>query len=156
MPIFVLYILLMATPFLSAGGQIAMRKMKKFNDSVVSWYLQWSVLISSAIMMAIGHLPYTIFGQMDWIDWSLAFLCGAAQVFSETARFKALKLQKASALQMLIPLTTLFQFIFDITIFRDDVHYTNAQYGALAYLFSLYIVIGLKFQLVDAKKAKEK
>ena len=78
MPIFVLYILLMATPFLSAGGQIAMRKMKKFNDSVVSWYLQWSVLISSAIMMAIGHLPYTIFGQMDWIDWSLAFLCGAA------------------------------------------------------------------------------
>ena len=78
MPTFVLYILLMSTPFLSAGGTIAMRKMKKFNDSVVSWYLQWAVMISSAIMMAIGQLPYTVFGTFDWIDWSLAFLCGAA------------------------------------------------------------------------------
>lgn len=38
-PYFVLYTLLMINPFLSAGGTIAMRKMKKFNDSVVSWYL---------------------------------------------------------------------------------------------------------------------
>ena len=38
-PYFVLYIMLMLVPFLSAGGVIAMRQMKKFNASVVSWYL---------------------------------------------------------------------------------------------------------------------
>lgn len=39
MPYFVLYILLMLNPFLSAGGTIATRKMKKFNDNVIGWYL---------------------------------------------------------------------------------------------------------------------
>ena len=37
-PIFVLYIFLIVNLFLSAGGTIAMRKMKKFPSSVVSWY----------------------------------------------------------------------------------------------------------------------
>lgn len=39
LPYLVLYILLMINPFLSAGGTIAMRKMKKFGDATVSWYL---------------------------------------------------------------------------------------------------------------------
>lgn len=108
LPMFVLYILLMTTPFLSAGGQIAMRKMSKFNDSVVSWYLQWSTLITSAIIMGIVGLPFSVFGEWDWIAWVLAALCGASLVFSETFRFKALKLQTATALQKLIPLSTLF------------------------------------------------
>lgn len=51
LPYIVLYILLMINPFLSAGGTIAMRKMKKFNDAVVSWYMQWAILITSAIFM---------------------------------------------------------------------------------------------------------
>ena len=38
-PMYVLYILLICNPFLSAGGQVAMRKMSKFSDCVVSWYL---------------------------------------------------------------------------------------------------------------------
>ena len=39
LPMFVFYLLLLSNPMLSAGGQVAMRKMGKFNDSVVSWYL---------------------------------------------------------------------------------------------------------------------
>ena len=38
LPYVVLYLLLIINLFLSAGGTIAMRKMKKFTDSVVSWY----------------------------------------------------------------------------------------------------------------------
>lgn len=91
-PYFVLYILLMINPFLSAGGTIAMRKMSKFSDSVVSWYMQWSVLISSAIIMAATGLSFTIYGDWDWYSWVLAFLTGATSVYSETMRFKALKL----------------------------------------------------------------
>ena len=133
-----------------------MRKMKKFNDSVVSWYLQWSVLSTSAIIMLATGLPFAEFGTWDWQSWTLAFLCGSSQVFSETARFKALKLQKASALQKLIPLTTLFQFLFDITLFRNDVSYSMWQLIALGYLTMLYVVIGLKFLVIDSKKAKQK
>lgn len=92
LPYIVLYILLMINPFLSAGGTIAMRKMKKFNDSVVSWYMQWSVLITSAIIMLAEGLSFTIYGTFDWQSWVLAFLTGATSVYSETMRFKALKL----------------------------------------------------------------
>ena len=38
LPYVVLYLMLIVNLFLSAGGTIAMRKMKKFTDSVVSWY----------------------------------------------------------------------------------------------------------------------
>ena len=68
-------------------------------------------------------------------------------------RFKALKLQKASAVQKLIPLTTLFQWVFDVTIF--SVHYTYWQDGALIYLCLLYVFQGLKYMCYDAKKKEE-
>ena len=124
MQLFEMYILLISTPFLSAGGQVAMRKMTKFNDSVVSWYLQWTTLFTSAVIMWIADQPFSVFNKWDWIDWLLAALCGASLVFSETFRFKALKLQTASAMQKLIPLTTLFQFVFDVTLFASTTDYS--------------------------------
>lgn len=149
-----LYILLLINPFLSAGGTIAMRKMKKFHECVVSWYMQWSILISSAIIMWICGLSFTIYGTFDWQSWVLAFLAGATSVYSETMRFKALKLQKASAVQKLIPLTTLFQFVFDVLLFK--ISYSYVQDGALGYLMLLYVFQGLKYLLYDSKKKDEK
>lgn len=154
LPYLVLYIALMINPFLSAGGTIAMRKMKKFNDSVVSWYMQWAVLFTSVIIMLATGLSFTIYNEFDWVSWVLAFLTGATSVYSETMRFKALKLQKASAVQKLIPLTTLFQFAFDVTIFH--VHYTYIQYGALGYLTMLYVFQGLKYACYDTKKKEQR
>ena len=50
-----------------------------------------------------------------------------------------------------MPLTTLFQWIFDVTLFK--IHYTVGQDISLAFLFSLYVFQGLKYALWDAKKA---
>lgn len=92
MPMIVLYLLLLCNPMLSAGGQVAMRKMGKFNDSVVSWYLQLSVGISSAIVMLAFRQSFYIYSEFDWISWMLAFATGLTSVLSETVRFKAFKL----------------------------------------------------------------
>lgn len=46
--------ILSINPFLAAGGTIAMRKMKKFHEAVVSWYLGWSLLILSLAVVLIG------------------------------------------------------------------------------------------------------
>lgn len=92
MPMFVLYLLLLSNPMLSAGGQVAMRRMGKFNDSVISWYLQWSVGISSTIVMLAFGSSFSIYGEFDWFSWVLSFLTGATSVVSETVRFKAFKL----------------------------------------------------------------
>lgn len=56
-------------------------------------------------------------------------------------------------MQKLIPLTTLFQWVFDVTIF--SVHYTYYQDAALGYLCLLYLFQGLKYMCYDAKKKEE-
>ena len=137
-PMWVLYVLLLCNPFLSAGGTIAMKKMAKFSDTTVSWYLQWSIGSTSAIVMLIFGIPFTIYNDWDWISWLLAFLAGATSVLSSVMRFKALKLQAASAVQKLTPLTTIWTWIFDVTLF--SVHYTVVQDAALGYLCLLYLI----------------
>lgn len=42
-----LYVALGCNPILSSGGTIAMRKMKKFHEAVVSWYLNWTLMATS-------------------------------------------------------------------------------------------------------------
>ena len=75
-----------------------MRKMKKFNDSVVSWYQSVSILLVATIVMACTGSSFTFFVDWDWVSWIWAIGCGSTGIFSATMRFKALKLQKASAL----------------------------------------------------------
>ena len=62
-------------------------------------------------------------------------------------RFKALKLAKATTLEIFHPLTVLFQFIFDVTLFK--IAFSPLQYGAIGFLGLLYIVRGVKYASVD-------
>mmetsp|Transcript_31552 Transcript_31552/g.41786 ORF Transcript_31552/g.41786 Transcript_31552/m.41786 type:complete len:176 (+) Transcript_31552:678-1205(+) len=53
--IYMLYGALFINPFLTSGGNIAMRQMKKFHWSIVSWYLNWAMATTSLIMiLALG------------------------------------------------------------------------------------------------------
>ena len=49
----IIYALLLINPFLSSGGTIAMRKMKKFSEYVVSWYMNWCILLTALIILGI-------------------------------------------------------------------------------------------------------
>jgi drug/metabolite transporter (DMT)-like permease len=106
-PIWVIYIVLFFNPFLSAGGTVAMRKMAKSSDAVVSWYLQWGTLIASVCIILARGESFSIYSAFEFWDWILAFFTGFLSIYSETVRFKALKMHDASALQKLIPLTTM-------------------------------------------------
>ena len=67
---------LFLNPFLVAGGTIAMRKMKKFNVAVVSWYLNLGILISSIILvLALGE-GFSFIAKFDWISWMLSIGTG--------------------------------------------------------------------------------
>ena len=48
---YIMYGVLFFNPFLSAFGTISMRKMKKFHEAVVSWYLNWAIGITSIIVL---------------------------------------------------------------------------------------------------------
>lgn len=151
---YILYGVLFFNPILSAFGTISMRKMKKFHEAVVSFYLNWSIGITSLIVVLALGQGFQPIVQFDWISWLLSFGTGFTGVSSQTARFIALKLEKASSLQMLAPLTTLWQFLFDVLIFK--VPYTLLQYIGLGWLFTVYIFQGLKVVIYDRPKQKKR
>ena len=75
-----------------------MRKMKKFSDSVVSWYQSVAIIFVAVIVMAATGDSFTFFVDWDLVSWIYAICASSTGIFSATMRFKALKLQKASAL----------------------------------------------------------
>lgn len=95
---YVLYGCLFCNPILVAGGSISMRKMKKFHEAVVSFYLNWSIGLTSLVMVLALGLDFKVIAQFDWVSWLLSVGTGLTALTSQTCRFIALKLQKASKL----------------------------------------------------------
>jgi len=152
--LYIMYGALFFNPILVSGGSISMRKMKKFHEAVVSFYLNWSILLSSLAVMLIMRSGFNVFANWDWLDWTLSFLTGFFALTSQTCRFMALKYQKASSLQKLQPLTTLFQFLFDILLFHEP--FTMMQYIGLGWIFVLYVFQGFKFLIWDLPKERKR
>ena len=69
-----------------------MRKMKKFHEAVVSWYLNWGIGLSSLLLVLILGEGFEVIGNFDWVSWLLSFGTGLFALTSQTARFMALKL----------------------------------------------------------------
>mmetsp|Transcript_35636 Transcript_35636/g.43649 ORF Transcript_35636/g.43649 Transcript_35636/m.43649 type:complete len:82 (+) Transcript_35636:413-658(+) len=74
--IYVLYGALFMNPFLVAGGSISMRKMKKFHEAVVSWYLNWSIGLSSLALILILQSGFGPIANFDWVSWLLSLGTG--------------------------------------------------------------------------------
>ena len=92
----IMYGLQFLNAFTSAGGSIAMRKMKSFHVSVVSWYSDWTILITAGAMVAIDKNGLSVFYTFNSMSWSLLFLNGFTAVAFNVFRFQAFRLQEAS------------------------------------------------------------
>jgi uncharacterized membrane protein len=78
--------------FTSAGGSIAMRKMKSLHFSVLSWYSDWSILISAGAMIAIDKNGLSVFYTFNSRSWFLLFLNGFTAAASNLFIFQAFRL----------------------------------------------------------------
>ena len=81
-PMWVVWVLTLINPFLSAGGTIAMRKMAKFSEFTVSWYLNISTMLFALTFLALtaGKEMFAVFGYFDWKSWLLITLAGTMTV----------------------------------------------------------------------------
>lgn len=74
------YILLISNPIMISGGLIAMKKMTKMHDSVVSSYIN----ITMAIMTTIGTVAtgqgYAIYSEFTFAAWCLMVFMAFGQV----------------------------------------------------------------------------
>jgi len=89
---YVLYAALFLNPLLAAGASITMRKMKKFHDAVVSWYVNLGILISSLIVILAMGSGFTVIGNFDWQTWLLSAATGLTVFLYISFNFMALKL----------------------------------------------------------------
>lgn len=147
-----LYLALFASPILSAGGTISMRQMRKSNDAVVSWYLNWAILIMTLTVIFFTGQGFGPVVNFDSVSWMFTFGAGFATLSSQILKFKALKLETASLLQKLQPLTTLYSFLFDLFLFQ--VPYCAIQYAGLTFLFFIYGFQGVKYRFYDLPRQR--
>ena len=61
---------------MTAGGSVALRKMKKLHEYVVSWYLNTSMMVTSLIFIFILQQPWSVFSNMDYSGWLLIISAG--------------------------------------------------------------------------------
>lgn len=114
-----LYLALFCNPFLTAGGTIALRKVKKIHEYVISFWLNLTTLLLNLVFIfALGQQFFPVLQQMDSIDWLYSVLTGVFVILQQVCRFIALKNEKAAKLQKLNFLATLYSFFFDLLLFH--------------------------------------
>jgi hypothetical protein len=72
----VMYILCVFNAFSSAAGCVSMRQMKKFHGSVITWYSNWSIMISALLAIAVTGSGISIFYTFSSLSWFLLIVNG--------------------------------------------------------------------------------
>ena len=87
-----IYVILLINSLLSAGGNIALRTMKKFHESVILWYSNWVTLIFSLVTMLLIGQNFEVFYLFNTFDCILLFTIAFASCVKQICKVKALKL----------------------------------------------------------------
>ncbi len=94
-----LYLALFINPFLTAGGTIALRKVKKIHEYVISFWLNLTTLIINLIFVyALGQRFMFVMQNMDGVSWFYSVMTGVFVILQQVCRFIALKNEKAAKL----------------------------------------------------------
>ena len=112
-----LTLVLLLNPIAIAVGNIAMRKMRKMPELVVSSYINVTLGILSLCIVYISGDDLSPWKKFNWFDWLMTCGLSVFVLFSQTFRFKAYKEYETSKLQSLTFLIPLYQFVADITMF---------------------------------------
>lgn len=65
-PKWIAYLLVFISPIFTAGATVAMARMQKYSDWVVSWYLQFFSIFPSLIVVLSCQQGFQIFTRFDW------------------------------------------------------------------------------------------
>jgi drug/metabolite transporter (DMT)-like permease len=85
-----LYLLLMLNPVFIATGELAMRRMKKMPDTVVSLYMNLALFFVSYLVISFNGDDFTTWKKFDFWDWLLMFSLSCTTLISQSLKFLAL------------------------------------------------------------------
>jgi drug/metabolite transporter (DMT)-like permease len=111
------YVALLSNPLAIAAGNLAMRKGKKLNDSVVSCYMALAMLVFFLPFCLVSGKDLTIIADFSALDWVCIWFIAAGTIVSQTLRFMALKNHTLTGVQPYTFLQPLQQFATDLLLF---------------------------------------
>jgi len=135
------YFLLFGMVVSSAAGTVAVRMMKKFDETVILWYTQWVGLISTFWIPLTFGRGYSIFKEFTWMDWSLLAATSLSNLVRNAFKIKAYQFQSSAKLQILTPIQTLITVLGNILIFHQKQDTT--QWVCLGLIFFCYFLQGI-------------
>ena len=114
-----------------------MRAMGKLPELIISSYMNLSLGFVCLILCYSMGGDLSAWNQFDWIDWSLNIGLAFSVLISQTFRFKAYKACEASKLQSWTFLIPIYQFLFDMLIFKAE--FTAIQLIGMVIVISVFI-----------------
>ena len=144
---------LIAQPFLLAGGDIAMRKMRKMPESLCSAYQNVSLTLLASIYMLCTGISFDFIWTLSQSAWFYIILSCALTIISQIVKAHAFKYSESSRLQKLSFLPNVWQFSIDLFIL--SVAFSTMQLTGFGLLVSFYAVEAT-YSIVESKMANKK
>lgn len=143
---------LIAQPFLLAGGDIAMRKMRKMPESLCSAYQNISLTLLASVYMFSTGLDFHFMMELSTSAWVYVILSCALTIISQIVKAHAFKYSESSRLQKLSFLPNVWQFSIDLFIL--SIAFTAMQLTGFGLLVSFYAV-EMTYNVVESKMANK-
>ena len=86
-----LYVLLFSQVLLVAGGTVALRNLKKFNEDVLIWYTSWACLIISLVVVYATGNDLNIIKRFNLGDWLLIIATAVSSTTKQICKIMALQ-----------------------------------------------------------------
>lgn len=136
-----MYFLLFIQTIGTAAGTVALRTLKKFDETIILWYSYWCAIIICLPIVYIFSDGLAIFNYFNLLDWTIMTVTALAKMLMLWTKIKALQLQSSAKLQILSPVQTVITFVVQITLFHEP--FTGFQYWMLALIGILYFFEGI-------------
>jgi drug/metabolite transporter (DMT)-like permease len=136
-----MYFLLFIQTVGTAAGTVALRTLKKFDETIILWYSYWCAIVISLPIVYIFSDGLAIFNYFNLLDWTIMTVTALAKMLMLWTKIKALQLQSSAKLQILSPVQTVITFVVQITLFHEP--FTDFQYWMLALIGVLYFLEGI-------------
>lgn len=144
---------LISQPFLLAGGDIAMRKMKKMPEQLCSAYQNLTLALLASVYMALSGLSFDFVWTLSSEAWIFLVASCMLTLLTQMAKATAFKHSESARLQKLSFLPNVWQFAIDMIIL--SIAFSTMQLTGFGLLVAFYAVEFI-YNIVSERMANKK
>ena len=144
---------LISQPFLLAGGDVAMRRMRKMPEELCSGYCNFTLTFLASVYMLATGLSFQFFSTLSTYAWIMLFLSCFLTILGQITKAAAFKYQENTKLQKLTFLQNVWMFGADLFIL--GITFSGMQLTGFSLLVLFYITEGT-YNVVERRMANKK